>query len=160
MERTRQAYIPVVLFAIVLVLFALRIASHLLKEETAAGGASEALVRWVPLGEAQALAAKSGKPILYDFTAEWCAPCHLLDEQVFRNAAIAAKINQRFIAVRVTDRQQEEGRNTPPVAALQSRFGINGFPTVVIASADGRERARMEGFQGPEEFERVMEQAR
>ena len=79
---------------------------------------------------------------------------------MFHDAELAAKINERFIAVRVTDRMQEEGRNKPDVDELQRRFGVRGFPTVVIADAGGTERGRMEGFGGAEKFEQMLEQAR
>jgi hypothetical protein len=41
-------------------------------------------------------------------------------------------INQYFIPVRVMDRVQEDGKNSPDVTALQSKYGIGGFPTLVV----------------------------
>jgi thiol:disulfide interchange protein len=117
-------------------------------------------VQWTDLDEAIELARRTNKPILYDFTADWCTPCHVLDAEVFRDAELAAVINDRFIPVRIVDRQREEGRNTPRIEDLQRRYSVRGFPTVVIAEGAGAERARMEGFRGRDEFERLMESVR
>ena len=155
MVRTSQRYVPVALIAIAVLLIGIRIASHLLKDEQTK--TTNGLVKWVGIDEGLRRASATGKPVLIDFTAEWCQPCHMLDAEVFQNEQLAKKINERFVAVRVTDRQQEEGRNTPRVAQLQERFAVKGFPTVVIAGADLVELARMEGFRGREHFEQVME---
>lgn len=160
MARTNQKYVPIIFIIIVCVLLAGRLTSQFVKSRNAPPIEKGALVKWVPLDEAIGLASTSNKPILFDFTAEWCQPCHLLDAQVFRDPELAAKINERFVAVRVTDRMQEEGRNRPEVAELQQRFSVRGFPTVVIADGGGTERGRMEGFGGRDAFERMMEQAR
>jgi thiol:disulfide interchange protein len=163
MERTSQRALPLVLIAVALALVAARVTSHFMKPavtrltETVTPGE---LVRWVPLDEGQRIAATSHKPILYNFTAEWCGPCHILDAEVYADPAMAREINARFVAVRVMDRQQEEGRNPEPVAELQRRYTVRGFPTVIIAGADGTELARMEGYRGRDGFARVMESVR
>jgi thiol:disulfide interchange protein len=121
------------------------------------GTESAGLVRWVRLDEAAMMATSTNRPLLIDFTADWCAPCHVLDREVFQDPEMAAEINERFIAVRVTDRQQEDGKNSAAVEALQERYGVNGFPTVVIAASNGDEQARMEGYRGRDSFRRMME---
>ena len=156
MARTDQRAIPVAFFVIALVLVAARIAVPLMKSDAPKSGDG---VQWLTPEQGLRLAATSDKPILFDFTAEWCQPCHVLDAEVFRNPAIARNINERFIPIRVVDRRREEGRNAPEVDQLQQRFGVRGFPTVVFADRGG-ERARMEGFGGREKFERVMESVR
>jgi thioredoxin-related protein len=57
---------------------------------------------------------------------------------------------------RVIDRQREEGRNPPGIEALQKRYEIRAFPTIVFAETDGRESARMEGFSGRAAFLEIM----
>lgn len=160
MARTNQKYIPLISILVVGALLAGRVTSQWVKSRNVPAAEKGALVKWVPLEDAIGIASASNKPILFDFTAEWCQPCHMLDAQVFRDAELAAKINERFIPVRVTDRMQEEGHNKPEVAELQQRYSVRGFPTVVIADATGTERGRMEGFGGRDAFERMMEQAR
>ena len=156
MERNRQRALPLALIAIAALLVAARIGSSVLKPKTANAN----LVQWVSIDEAVQLAASSNKLILFDFTADWCAPCHDLDAEVFANPQLAREINANFIPVRVLDREQEEGKNTPIVEDLQRRFAVRAFPTIVFADAAGAERGRMEGFRAREEFQRVMERMR
>jgi thiol:disulfide interchange protein DsbD len=154
MARNDQRAIPLWLLVLAAVLLVARVVSYATKEKVADQ------VHWLSIEEGIERARATDKRILYDFTADWCVPCHQLDAAVFQDVQLARAINESFVPVRVVDRKQEEGRNTPEVAALQKRYAVNGFPTLVFADADGTERARMEGFSGVKQFERVMEQAR
>ena len=58
---------------------------------------------------------------------------------------------------RVTDRESEDGKNPPLVDELQHRYAVNAFPTLVVAAADGKEIARMEGWAGRDALEGVPE---
>jgi thiol:disulfide interchange protein len=157
-DRKTQRAVPLWLIIVALVLVIARIV--MLQREPESASKPDDLVQWVAIEEAASRANDSGKWIMYDFTAEWCGPCHQLEDAVFRNPQLAAMINARFVAVRVLDRQREEGTNSREVAELQQRYRVRGFPTLVFARADGDERGRMEGFGGADKFERIVENLR
>lgn len=106
---------------------------------------------WVPIAQAAETAGKSGKPILYDFSAEWCAPCNMLKQEVFENPALAKELSATVVPVKVIDRVQEEGRNPPDVAELQQRYAVDGFPTLVMVDAASGRKVQAVGFMGANE---------
>lgn len=139
-SRSDQRAIPLALIAIVFVLLAARTASHFVK-----AAPNGDLVHWVSLDAVP----PTNKTILLYFTAEACAGCDMLDAEVFGNADLARDINERLVPVRLAGQ-----------ADLQQRYNVRTFPTLVFVDPSGAERARMEGFRGREEFERVMESVR
>ena len=95
------------------------------------------LVRWQAIEGAEARAHAEGRPVLYDFTAEWCPPCQLMQRELFADAAAAREIERSFVPVRVLDRVREEGRNAANVDSLQARFRVTSFPTLVVVPPTG-----------------------
>ena len=87
-------------------------------------------------------------PMLYDFTAAWCPPCHLLDTEGFGDPQIASLVNGSYRLSRVVDRKREDGKNPPAIDELERRYSVNAFPTLVVATSDGRLIARLEGYPG------------
>ena len=156
-NRNSQRSVPIWLFAFVVALIAGRL---VLKRYPAAESVrprqSASLVKWVPEAEAVPLAQQSGRPIMYEFTADWCPPCRRMEEQVFRNAAAAERINRRFIPVRLVDRQREEGSNPPHVARLQNLYNVRAFPTVILVDVNGNLKKRIQGYGGRAAFEEQL----
>jgi thiol:disulfide interchange protein len=156
MARTEnQRSVPRWLFIIAAVLVAGRIAVAFWPQPTEPRSSSR--VRWVPMAEAKSRAAQSGKPILYEFSADWCGPCKVMEREVFDDEVLAARINEGYIPVHVVDRQQEDGTNTADVESLESAYRVQAFPTVVVAGADGNLRGRMQGYSGRPSFARFLD---
>lgn len=105
-------------------------------------------MNWVPAADAPAVALASGKPILYDYSAEWCAPCQVMAREIFQDEQKAHALSSLVIPVHVVDRQQEDGRNTPLVDSLQRVHEVKAFPTLVVVDADGKAAGRLEGYPG------------
>ena len=82
----------------------------------------------------------SGKPLLLDFSAVWCPPCNLLSAEVLHTADPPEVLSDYVVAVVDVDH--------PSSFALKSQYDIGGYPTVVVADADGSERSRMVGYPG------------
>ena len=78
--------------------------------------------------------------MLYVFSAEWCTVCASLEE-VLLDEGLVEILERRVIPVKVMDRERELGANPPEIAALQERYGVTGFPTMVLQPpGDGKVR--------------------
>lgn len=100
-----------------------------------------------------------GKPTLYDFTAAWCPPCHRLDAEGLSDPQIASLINSAFLLSRVVDRKREDGKNPPATDELESRYSIRAFPTLVVATQNGRAIARLDGYPGRNSLLRFLQES-
>jgi thiol:disulfide interchange protein DsbD len=75
---------------------------------------------------AVATAQAQGKPILVDFTADWCVTCKEIERNVFADPAVQARLKDvAFIKADVTD-YNEASRN------LMQRFSVMGPPTILF----------------------------
>lgn len=91
----------------------------------------------------------AGRPVLIDFSANWCVPCHELELQTFPDKAVVAAardFDAYVVDLTHYDSAEAEG--------YRKKFGITGVPTIVFVSKSGAEvrEARVEGFMGPAEF--------
>ncbi|TPW04776.1 MAG: Thioredoxin [bacterium] len=116
------------------------------------------LVNWVKPDSADSLAVARGKPILYDFAAEWCGPCKKMTKDVFADSATAHWINDSFVPARVMDRSVEDGKNSPYVTTLIEKYRIRSFPTLVVAQS-GRKPVILAGYPGKDETNRLLRSA-
>jgi thiol:disulfide interchange protein DsbD len=87
------------------------------------------------------------KPLLIDFTAEWCGACKELARHTFSHPDVMKEAS-RFVAVKVDATSDEDAS----VDAIKSKYAVVGLPTVILLGSDGRERARFTEFVPPEQF--------
>ena len=95
-------------------------------------------IEWHPWGpEAFAKAKREGKPILLDIGAVWCHWCHVMDRESYENEAIAAFINQQFIAIKV-DRDERPDVDARYQSAVSAISGQGGWPLTAFLTPDGK----------------------
>ena len=94
-----------------------------------------------------------GRPVMLEFSAEWCMPCHELERSTFSDPRVVAAATP-FAAFRVDLTHSD----TPEAERWRKQYGITGMPTVVFLVPDGSPgglevaAARVEGFVPPEDF--------
>lgn len=93
----------------------------------------------VPEAQAQAQAEK--KLILLDFTgSDWCVPCKKLDQEVFSTPEFQAYARSNLVLVKVDfplSKPQPEQLKAAN-QALQEKYNIAGYPTLVLIKPDGK----------------------
>ncbi len=140
-----------------------------------------ALVKWVPIGEAQKAALADGKPLMVDMWTPWCGWCKKMDAATFRDEQTAQYINANFHPVSFNaegpdtvyfndqkylntayDPKLKGGRNGthPWTQAVAAANGGIGYPTIVYIAADGTLIGPDPGFKSPEDLEPVLRYVR
>ncbi len=116
-----------------------------------------ATITWIRTEkEALAVAAsEGGKPLMIDFTAEWCAACHEMEKLTYTDGAVITE-SEGFVTVMIDCTDKAD----PVVQAVQEKYGVKGLPTVVFARPDGTILERTVGFVEAPEFQKVMARAR
>jgi thiol:disulfide interchange protein len=127
--------------------------------EASAGADAGGPVRWLPIQDAVDRSRQSGKPVLFDFNAEWCGPCQSLKAEVFESSIHARAIEAVVLPVSVVDQVREQGSNPPDLEALQQRFNIEGFPTLVVLNARNGKMVKSAGYMGEAQTVEWIEKA-
>ena len=89
---------------------------------------------------------RTSLPVLVDFWAPWCGPCHMMAPVLDRTAA------QRATELRVAK------VNTDEQPQLAGRFGIRSIPTLILFR-EGRELTRQSGAVDAASLSRWLDRA-
>ncbi|WP_166259364.1 protein-disulfide reductase DsbD [Marinobacter salicampi] len=90
----------------------------------------------------------SGTPVMFDFYADWCVSCIIMEETVFAQPEVVAyKDDMKFVQIDITDFDADH-------KALLDQYNLAGPPAVLFFDGNGEEirGARIMGEVGLEEF--------
>ncbi|HEX9376126.1 MAG TPA: thioredoxin [Actinomycetota bacterium] len=87
---------------------------------------------------------QSDTPVLIDFWADWCVPCHMVSPVVEEIA------REHKGALRVGKMNIDDNPDTP------RRYGVLSIPTLIVFK-DGQEKARVVGARGKDAILREIE---
>ena len=102
------------------------------------------------LKSAFALAAKSDKPVLVLFGADWCHYCHKQDDETLTDAAVKKALANGFIPVRLDMDADEKVAEVLEVTTL---------PQAVILSPNADLLLRAKGYHKPAQFTAALTKA-
>lgn len=98
---------------------------------------------------AQKIAAETGRPMLLDFTAEWCKPCREMEKRFWTRADVI-EIAQKFVCVKIDYDKNER---------LVYKYGVGMMPNVFTADSWGAALNFHRGFganAGAEIIEKLL----
>lgn len=85
-------------------------------------------------------AKESGKYMLVDFSgSDWCGWCKKLDKEVFSKKEFKDYAEQNLVCVLIDFPRQKPQSNKEKEAnnALLEKYGVRGFPTILLFSPQG-----------------------
>ena len=104
-------------------------------DPTEAAQAHEIAWREGDVDDALAEARELGKPVILYWGAVWCPPCNQMKASLFKDPAFIAE-TENFVPVYLDG-------DTAGAQAWGERFGISGYPTVIVLQPDGTEITRI-----------------
>jgi thiol-disulfide isomerase/thioredoxin len=98
-----------------------------------------------------ASAGASGKPLFLYWGAEWCPPCAQIKATIFNKREFQER-SRLFVPVYIDG-------DSPGAQRLGERFGVVGYPTMILFRADGREILRLPGGVDIARYSTVLDTA-
>lgn len=114
------------------------------------------VVKWIEsYDEGKKLAQATDRPLMVDFTADWCVACQDLDVEVFQHPAIRQRLKTEFIPVKI---DYDDGSDDT-IEAIE-RFEVSGLPRVAFETETGQflPGASFDGTVGVDEFDGRLDQ--
>lgn len=97
-------------------------------------------------------AKRDNKLVFVDMYADWCAPCKVMDEELYMDESFAEIINANFVSYKVNV-EKENGTN------LSTIFEVRVLPTLLFLDADGNVLQRSDGALSRSQFLQMADQA-
>ncbi len=114
-------------------------------------------IEWLSDEASAASQAKAeNKPMVIDFTAEWCAACQELEHITYQDARVIER-SLSFVPVMLDSTDAKD----PTIKALQEKYEVVGLPTVVFVLPDGTtmDDLKVTGFVDADDFLARMDEA-
>lgn len=105
----------------------------------------------ITLQEALLKADKEGKLVFIDFYTVWCAPCKIMNKNVFPLPEVGTVYNKEFISIKLD--AEKEGLEAA------KKYGVDSYPTFLFLTPQGKVTLKDTGSMPTESFVSIGQKA-
>ena len=92
------------------------------------------------------------KPMIIDFSAQWCTACLRLEKETFSNQEVS-KVMQNFVCLKIDNTDPDE----PVAKQMRTKYNVVGLPTILFLNSKGEIFPdSVKGFVGPKVFLNIL----
>ena len=112
------------------------------------GHAQESAIQWFNnVNAASELAQTDNRPMMIEFWADWCAPCRIMDAEIWPDPELAAAVGEKLVAVRISFDIQTD---------VVRRYGVEVLPHLLFTNSHGTPLMDHRGFLEAEDLTAVV----
>ena len=112
-------------------------------------------VSWQDFGAGLELAEAESKPMFVVFETNWCGYCRKMNRSTFKDPGVVERLNE-LVAVKI-NAEDDKRINGYSGRELASRYGVAGYPALMVLDPGGEVRSRTSGFLSAREFLKWVE---
>jgi thioredoxin-like negative regulator of GroEL len=106
-------------------------------------------IKWFnDLRQASAAAQEANKPMMIEFWADWCAPCKIMESEVYADSRVAASLTEKMVPVRIHFDIQTD---------LVRKYNVEAIPYLVFTNSLGTALLRHRGIIEAEDLAAVIQ---
>lgn len=103
----------------------------------------------ISIQEARQKASEEGKLIFMDFHANWCTPCHWMDQTTFTDKQVVELLSAHYVALKI-DIDDKQGHE------IKKQFDVKYLPTLLIFNSEGIMIERIENTITPRNLKEIL----
>ncbi|NIL99906.1 MAG: thioredoxin fold domain-containing protein [Acidobacteria bacterium] len=107
-------------------------------------------VSWKDFGSGIELAATNSKPLFVVFETSWCGYCRKMNRSTFKDPGVVERLNE-LVAVKI-NAEDDEKINGYSGRELAARYGVAGYPALMVLGPGGQVRSRTSGYLDARDF--------
>ena len=99
----------------------------------------------------QKKARRRDQPFVVEFYTSWCGYCKKFDRDVLQSRTVGEYLNDRFIVYKL---------NAEEEVSIAKRYGVSGYPTILIFNSKGDVVEKVAGYIGETQFLQLVKSLR